>query len=146
VAGSLQGLLQLMTAVAGLVLGPVVRRMKDQQALALSVSLAACLSLLGLWQVPTLAMLWVGLLGVSLGAAFILSVAFVGLRASNSHQAAALSGMAQCVGYLLAAAGPPLVGLVHDVTGGWGVALGLCVVTALPMAVFGSLAGRAITI
>jgi MFS transporter, CP family, cyanate transporter len=145
-AGSLQGLLQLMTIVPGLVLGPVVQRMKDQRALALSVSLAACFSLLGLWQLPAFATLWVGLLGVCVGATFILSLAFVGLRAANSHQAAALSGMAQCIGYMLAAAGPPLVGLAHDATGGWSIALGLCVVTSLLMAVFGSLAGRATTI
>ena len=145
-AGSQQGLLLLMSAVPGVVLGPAVRRMKDQRALALSVSLATCFSLLGLWHLPALATLWVGLLGICVGAAFILSLAFVGLRASHSHQAAALSGMAQCIGYSLAAAGPPLVGLAHDTTGGWNVALGLCVVAALLMAVFGSLAGRGTTI
>jgi len=145
-AGSLQGLLLLMSVVPGLVLGPAVQRMKDQRTLALSVSLATCFSLLGLWLFPALATLWVGLLGVCVGAAFILSLAFVGLRASHSHQAAALSGMAQCIGYSLAAGGPPLVGLAHDTTGGWSVALGLCVVAALLMAVFGSRAGRATTI
>ena len=145
-AGSLLGLLQLATAVPGFILGSAVRRMKDQRALAAAMSLTACLSLLGLWQLPALATLWVALLGFGAGAAFILSLAFVSLRASHSHQAAALSGMAQCVGYLLAAAGPPLAGLTHDATGSWNVTLGLCVVTALLMTVFGSLAGRATTI
>jgi CP family cyanate transporter-like MFS transporter len=110
------------------------------------VSLATSLSLLGLWQLPSLAMLWVALFGFGAGAAFILGLTFVSLRASDSDQAAALSGMAQCIGYSLAAAGPPLVGLAHDTTGGWNVALGLCVVAALLMAVFGSLAGRGTTI
>jgi CP family cyanate transporter-like MFS transporter len=40
----------------------------------------------------------------------ILGLTFIGLRASSAHQAAALSGMAQAVGYLLAACGPPLMG------------------------------------
>jgi CP family cyanate transporter-like MFS transporter len=40
----------------------------------------------------------------------ILGLTFIGLRASSAHQAAALSGMAQSVGYLLAACGPPLMG------------------------------------
>ena len=35
----------------------------------------------------------------------ILGLTFIGLRASSAHQAAALSGMAQSVGYLLAACG-----------------------------------------
>ncbi len=39
----------------------------------------------------------------------ILGLTFIGLRASSAHQAAALSGMAQSVGYLLAACGPPVM-------------------------------------
>ena len=145
-AGSLHGLSQLATAVPGLILGPVVRRMKDQRGIAIAVSLATSLSLLGLWQLPSLAMLWVSLFGFGAGAAFILGLTFVSLRASDSDQAAALSGMAQCIGYSLAAAGPPLAGLVHDATGGWAAALAFCVVAALLMAVLGSLAGRDTTI
>jgi CP family cyanate transporter-like MFS transporter len=145
-AGSLHGLSQLATAVPGLLVAPAVRRMKDQRALAIGVSLATCLSLFGLWQLPALATLWVALFGFGAGAAFILGLAFVGLRASHSGQAAALSGMAQCLGYSLAAAGPPLAGLAHDATRGWGVALACCIVATLLMAAFGSLAGRAIMI
>jgi len=145
-AGSLQGLSQLAVAVPGLMLGPAVWRMKDQRALAVGVSLATCLSLLGFWQAPALATLWVVLFGFSAGSAFVLGLAFVSLRASHSHQAATLSGMAQCLGYSLAAVGPPLAGLAHDATGGWNVALGLCIIAALLMAAFGGLAGRATTI
>jgi MFS transporter, CP family, cyanate transporter len=129
-----------------LVLGAAVRRMKDQRALAIGVSLATTVSLLGLWQLPALATLWVTLFGLAEGAAFVLGLAFISLRVSNSHQAAALSGMAQCLGYSLAAAGPPLAGLAHDAAGGWSFALGLCIVATLLMAAFGSLAGRAATI
>lgn len=145
-SGSLHGLSQLATAIAGLVIGAVVRRMKDQRALAIGMSLTTCLSLLGLWQFPALAALWVALFGFGAGAAFILGLSFVSLRASHSSQAAALSGMAQCLGYTLAAAGPPLAGLAHDATGNWGVALALCAVATLLMAALGSLAGRARTI
>jgi CP family cyanate transporter-like MFS transporter len=145
-AGSLHGLLQLATAIPGLILGPIVRRMKDQRGIAIAMSLATAASLLGLWLLPSFALLWVPLFGFGAGAAFILGLTFVSLRTAHSQQAAALSGMAQCLGYSLAAAGPPLVGLAHDITGGWSVALGLCAVAALLMAVFGSLAGRATTI
>lgn len=41
---------------------------------------------------------------------------FFGLRTKDSKQAAELSGMAQSVGNLLAAAGPILFGFLHDVT------------------------------
>lgn len=145
-AGSLHGLLQLATAMPGLVLGSAIRGTKDQRALAVGVSLATGLSLLGLWQFPALAPLWVGLFGFGAGAGFALGLAFVSLRTSHNHQTAALSGMAQCLGYSLAAAGPALVGFAHDATGGWGVALGLCIAATLLMAAFGNLAGRETTI
>ncbi|MGY2989213.1 MFS transporter [Bradyrhizobium sp. USDA 4508] len=145
-AGTLHGVLQLATALPGLILGPMVRRMKDQRGIAIAVSLATCVSLLGLWQCPSLAMLWVALFGFGAGAAFILGLTFVSLRTSHSHQAAALSGMAQCLGYSLAAAGPPLAGLAHDATGGWEVALACCAVATVLMAVLGRSAGRAATI
>lgn len=145
-SGSLHGLSQLATAIAGLVIGAVVRRVKDQRALAIGMSLITCLSLLGLWQFPVLAALWVLLFGFGAGAAFILGLSFVSLRASHSSQAAALSGMAQCLGYSLAAAGPPLAGLAHDATGNWSVALGLCAFATLLMAVLGGLAGRSRTL
>ncbi len=48
--------------------------------------------------------------GFGSGATMILGLTFIGLRASSAHQAAALSGMAQTIGYLLAACGPPLIG------------------------------------
>ncbi len=44
---------------------------------------------------------------------------FMSLRVGSAHQAAALSGMAQGVGYLLAACGPMLAGKAHDLAGTW---------------------------
>ncbi len=145
-AGSLHGLCQLAIAIPGLLLGTVVKRMKDQRALAVGVALTTCLALLGLWQIPALAAFWVALFGFSAGAAFMLGLSFVSLKASHAQEAAALSGMAQCLGYSLAAAGPPLAGLAHDWTGNWSFVLGACAVATLLMAVLGSLAGRARTI
>jgi CP family cyanate transporter-like MFS transporter len=91
-------------------------------------------------------MVWIIFFGLGAGAAIILGLAFVSLRASNSHQAAALSGMSQCVGYLLAAAGPPLVGRLHDASGNWSVALAICAALCLVMALLGLFAGRAVHI
>jgi CP family cyanate transporter-like MFS transporter len=46
------------------------------------------------------------------------------------------------VGYLLAASGPPLVGLLRDASGGWSLPLALCLALTLVVAVLGTLAGR----
>jgi CP family cyanate transporter-like MFS transporter len=145
-AGNLHGLLQLATAVPGLILVPLVNRMKDQRAIAFGTMLLAMIGLLGLIVEPAWATLWTTLVGLGAGAALILGLAFVSLRATTPHQAAALSGMAQCIGYLFAATGPTLVGVIHDFAGNWNVALGICAVLCLVTAILGLFAGRAIHI
>jgi CP family cyanate transporter-like MFS transporter len=145
-AGSIHGLLQLATAVPGLLLAPIVNRMKDQKAIAFGVAALATIGLVGLLLAPSWATLWTSLYGIGAGAAIILGLSFVSLRVTSSHQAAALSGMAQCVGYLLAAAGPTLVGVIHDVSGGWTVPLAACAILSLIMAILGLFAGRALHI
>lgn len=141
-AGSLHGWMQLASAVPGLLLGPLIQRLKDQRLVVLAMSLLVAVGLLGLQQLPQLAGLWVACFGFGAGACIILALMFMGLRTDNARQAAALSGMAQCVGYLLAAFGPPLIGSVRDMSQGWSLALTLCVALSLAMAVFGMLAGR----
>ncbi|WP_050813092.1 MFS transporter [Achromobacter insuavis] len=145
-AGSLHGLLQLMSAGPALFLAPVVRRMKDQRAAAFCSAAASLVAFTGLIVAPGWATLWIVLLGLGTGGGIILGLMFVGLRASHAQQAAALSGMAQCIGYLFAASGPTLVGALHDRLGGWSVALGLCAGLCVAMAGCGLLAGRNIQV
>ncbi|HEY4317082.1 MAG TPA: MFS transporter, partial [Herbaspirillum sp.] len=90
--------------------------------------------------------LWTLCFGFGAGAALILGLAFVSLRARDPHQAAALSGMAQCVGYLLAAGGPAMAGVIHDVAGNWHAVLAVCAALCLIGAVLGLYAGRAMQI
>ncbi|UXY55167.1 MFS transporter [Pseudomonas tohonis] len=142
-AGTAHGLLQLASALPGLVLAPLLNRMRDQRLIALAMALLAGVGLLGLLLAPGWSILWAMLFGAGAGAVIILGLTFISLRAGNPQQAAALSGMAQCVGYLLAAFGPPLMGRLHDTAGGWGLALTLCLGLSLAMAVAGWLAGRA---
>ncbi len=90
---------------------------------------------------PGFASLWVVIFGLGSGATMILGLTFIGLRSGSAHQAAALSGMAQSVGYLLAACGPPGIGKIHDITGGWGLPLLAVALISLAMALAGGLAG-----
>ncbi len=75
-----------------------------------AVALMCAVSAAGLWFMPDMAVMWTLVFGFGSGATMILGLTFIGLRASSAHQAAALSGMAQSIGYLLAACGPPLMG------------------------------------
>lgn len=141
-AGSLHGILQLATAAPGLLVPLVLHRLKDQRAIAALVSLLCSAGALGLWLLPQYAALWTVVFGFGSGATMILGLTFIGLRASSAHQAAALSGMAQSVGYLLAACGPPLMGKIHDASGDWHIPLLICALLSVVMAVCGACAGR----
>ncbi|EJK2534119.1 CynX/NimT family MFS transporter [Salmonella enterica] len=141
-AGSLHGLLQLATAAPGLAIPLILPRFNDQRWIAALVSLLCAVGATGLWFVPGQAIIWTLLFGFGSGATMILGLTFIGLRASSAHQAAALSGMAQSVGYLLAACGPPVMGKLHDASGSWYLPLSGVTVLAIIMAIFGLYAGR----
>lgn len=141
-AGSLHGLLQLATAAPGLAIPLILHRFNDQRWIAALVSLLCATGAAGLWFVSGQAVIWTLLFGFGSGATMILGLTFIGLRASSAHQAAALSGMAQSVGYLLAACGPPVMGKLHDASGSWYLPLSGVTVLAIVMAIFGLYAGR----
>lgn len=141
-AGSLHGLLQLATAAPGLAIPLIIHRLKDQRAIAVIVALMCAISACGLWFWPGQAVVWTLIFGFGSGATMILGLTFIGLRANSAHQAAALSGMAQTIGYLLAACGPPLMGKIHDANGDWQIPLIAVALISVVMALFGALAGR----
>ncbi|WP_163970604.1 CynX/NimT family MFS transporter [Oceanobacillus halotolerans] len=82
------------------------------------------------------------LIGFTLSGSFALALAFLGMRARTSRQAAELSGMAQACGYVLAAVGPMFIGFLYDVTHVWTVPLITLIVVSLLVVSFGMGAGR----
>jgi CP family cyanate transporter-like MFS transporter len=141
-AGSLHGLLQLASALPGLILVPLMPRLKDQRLIAFATPCMSLAGFIGLWLMPEWALVWVLLLGAGSGASFILALSFMGLRARDAMQSASLSSMAQTLGYLLAAMGPPLIGALYDMQGNWQLALMVCAFLSVLMAGVGWLAGR----
>lgn len=55
------------------------------------------------------------------------------LRSPTPLTSARIGGVAPCLGYLLAAAGPLVLGWLHDLTGGWTTPLLLLVAWLTPM-------------
>ena len=82
------------------------------------------------------------LCGIGMGACISYSICLIGLRASNAKEAAQLSGMAQSIGYLLAAAGPTLIGTIYDVTSSWTLPILLFIVSIVVLLLFGVKAGE----
>lgn len=112
-------------------------RMRDQRRIIWFIVIVEGLALGGLFLPSTdLIALWVTALGLVLGGSFGLSLLFLVVRADTPQTAAELSGMAQSIGYLIAAAGPPLFGWLYDLTSGWTIPLvSLLIVLALKLLV-----------
>ncbi|MGC5772686.1 CynX/NimT family MFS transporter [Paenibacillus pabuli] len=104
---------------------PVIAgRMSSQRLLVVITTILLITGTLGLlYGSSNIILLWIIILGIGGGFAFSLSMMFFGLRTENAHQAAELSGMAQSIGYLLAAIGPALIGYLHDATNSWNLPL-----------------------
>lgn len=131
-AGWMLSLLQLSSVPITFVVPILSAKYKDQRSLVFVTFVCFFLGFL-LVLIGSTILLPVGviLIGVGTGAAFGLSTMFFILRTRNSQQAAQLSGMAQSIGYLLAATGPLFVGLVHDLSGSWSLAIGLLLFSSI---------------
>ncbi|MFF2018280.1 CynX/NimT family MFS transporter [Paenibacillus sp. NPDC058177] len=95
-------------------------RMKNQRSFVIGIVVLYIVGIGGVWLGSTSWMLlWACSIGIAGGSSFGLVMMFFSLRTRSTQQAAELSGMAQSIGYMLAAAGPALFGLLHDLTGSW---------------------------
>lgn len=123
---------------------PVIAdRMKNQVMLAFVSSGLILAGIIGLLAgLSELSILWVVFLGIGNGSAFSLSMMFFTLRTKDGYEAAELSGMAQSLGYLLAAVGPVLVGGLQDITGSWTLPLSMMALFAIVMLIMGVASGK----
>ncbi|WP_091561406.1 MFS transporter [Micromonospora pattaloongensis] len=138
------GLLLAGVTAAGvpvaLVMPTMATRLRTLRPLVLVMSAASAASYVGLALAPHGgALAWVLLLAIGQGA-FPLILATIGLRARTAAGTVALSGFAQSSGYVIAALGPLLVGLLYEQTGGWTAPIGFLLVALVGQ----TLAGLAI--
>jgi CP family cyanate transporter-like MFS transporter len=141
--GLLLGFANIVGACGALLAPAQAGRMRTQRPLLLAVTVAYVVGLGGLLLSPADGTLvWVGAFGLAQGSGFALALTLIVLRSPSPLVAARLGGVAQCLGYLLAALGPLLLGALHDLTGGWSWPVAVLLVTLLPMTWFGWGAGR----
>ncbi|GAA4245533.1 MFS transporter [Dactylosporangium darangshiense] len=137
------------SVVANLTVPVLIRRLPDQRLIGLACAACIATGVAGLqwlpWT-PAFSLAAVLVSGFGAGMAIVVCLSLFSLRTTNEAQTAALSAMAQSVGYLLAATGPVLIGALRDTSGAWTLpAVVLCGVCAT-MAVFAVLSGRARTL
>src|SRR5699024_12155013 len=77
----------------------------------------------------------VGLIGIASSSNFALALTFLSIRAKDGKDASALSGMAQSMGYILAAIGTIMIGSIFDLTHGCILPL-VCIIFFVFMVVF----------
>ncbi len=105
--------------IGGLMIPRLMKNPVSQRAGAVTASIPILVALLGLLLAPGLAVLWAIIAGLGQGAALVAALTLISLRGRTHHETAQLSGMAQSVGYLLAATGPVLAGTLTEQTGTW---------------------------
>lgn len=121
-----------LTAIPSTLIVPILcDRFKNQRALVSVVCLLyiSGMSLFLFSQTQTLILISIILMALGMGGSISLSITFISLRTPNSTRASELSGMSQSAGYILAAIGPILMGVIYDTFKSW----------SLPIIIFGIL-------
>lgn len=142
-AGWLLFLYQAIAILANLGCMVALKRLRDARLTAFVASAAIFCGVLGLLLLPRLAALWLIIAGLGAGASLVLCLSLFNLRARDHRQASQLSGMAQCVGYALAALGPLFFGIVHEQSGDWTLPLTLLASLSFMQMLLAPLAGSA---
>lgn len=138
IAGSTPTEAGVLLAVTGIISVPgaliaplLVARLRNVGWLIAAGVASFVLGYLGLLVAPaTLTLLWVLLIG-SGSILFPVCLVLINVRTRTHGGTVALSGFAQGVAYALGALGPLLVGLLHDVSGGWTLPLLFLLAVAL---------------
>lgn len=140
-AGMLVGVIAGWGLVGGLVMPTVIARAPGLRFVVASFGALTTIGYLGLLLAPTASpLLWACVLGVG-GFAFPTAIALLPARTRSPQITARLSGATQPVGYLLAAIGPILAGVLLDATGSAAVVLWFLAGTGVLLAIAGFRAG-----
>ncbi|WP_239455326.1 MFS transporter [Nocardioides gilvus] len=141
-AGMLVGVIAAVGIPLSFVLPAAIARIRDQRILMVAVMACYPVAFVGLLVAPEQwGVLWAILLGAG-GTTFPIILVMISLRARTAAGTAALSGFTQSVGYLIAAPGPFVIGLVHSASNGWTWPLVLLLGLLVPLFALGLYVGR----
>src|SRR5690606_17673090 len=132
----------LFRSLVGSLTLPVLLRGRLERWAPAFIPSLAIIGTIGLMLAPQLILLWAPMLGMSSGATLGMTLTLISQRARDHDASAALSGMSQSVGYVVASFGPIAFGTLHTLTGGWEASLGLLLMVLVGLVVVGVFAGR----
>lgn len=144
-AGYVVGVSIIAQMVATLLTPPLAARRPNQSSIAVCISALIVVALMGCLLLPLSGVwLWAILLGFGQGGSVSLAILMIVMRSPDTPTTAQLSSMSQGVGYVVAAAGPFLIGVLHDRTGNFHDSLYLILIIGVVLAACGHGAGRSL--
>src|SRR5690625_670128 len=143
-AGWLLSYAQFIGMPASFFVPVIAGRLKSQRIIVLVLGSFAIIGFSGLLLSHSFIIMVLSstLIGITFGGSFALALTFLAIRARYGKHASQLSGMAQSIGYLLAALGPVCIGFLYDITGDWKAPLIVLIFVSVLVIVFGMGAGR----
>jgi CP family cyanate transporter-like MFS transporter len=141
-AGVLLGVVTGASIPLSLLIPILAGRFRDQRWLLTALIVCYPIGYLGFLAAPRpLGWLWALAIGIGCST-FPLVLTLIGLRSRTPEGTAALSGFTQSSGYLIAAAGPFGVGVLHAMTGTWTVSILVLLALCVPLYLCGLYATR----
>lgn len=142
-AGWYMSIFQLAMLPINFVIPIITSKMQKQSFLTLTAGLLLVVGLLGMlllnnnWIIAFLI-----LIGLGTGATYSLAMMFFVLKTVSVKKSSDLSGMAQSIGYLLAASGPLLLGIISQQSGSWNFSIILLILVGILVSIFGFISGK----
>lgn len=146
VSGTYLTILQLCLIPMTFVTPMIIEKMRKQNLIIFISGLLFIIGTLLVMFNIHLVLLGVIFIGVASGISFGIFNTFFAMKTESSVTAAKLSGMAQAVGYLIAAVGPLLFGILHELTHTWLFSFILLIITACIIMTYCTRSGRKQTV
>ncbi|MEU7746184.1 MFS transporter [Nonomuraea sp. NPDC049158] len=141
-AGLLLGVFTALSIPVSILVPVLASRFRDQRPVVVGLVACYAIGFAGLWLAPiSTAAVWVTFVAIGMGS-FPLALMMLALRTRTPETTAALSAFGQSAGYLIAGAGPLLVGVLHQMTGGWTLPYALMFAVLVVQLLTGLYAGR----
>ena len=139
-AGLSSSLFQILGIVGAVIVPVLVHRGLSQRVVFIGVSLCWAVLPTGLIVAPALWSLWCAVGGLAQGGGITCIFVLVLHHARGVGDRQQLSTLVQGVGYGIGAAGPTVVGAVHQLTGNWQAPMVVVAIAVVLMAVTGTIA------
>ena len=141
-AGYLQALSALASMPSAFLVPVFASRRAGQLPILGAVVLVSTVPVVGLLVADGIAPLWMVLIGIGQGGALGLALILPVLRGGAPAAVASLTAMMFSIGYLTAALGPWIAGVLRDATDGWSATLVFLLVVTVAQVVPGSVGAR----